>query len=854
MVKYYEYKGTQSSQLNLKTAAKETTGIPNLEYQSNPGFWDEYQSPDGTVRPHWERFFECLQTMGRAEFGRRWQSAQQIIRNNAITYNVYGDSQGAERLWPLDPIPLILPEAEWAGLEQAIAQRAALMNAILNDCYGPQNLIRQGNLPPELVFANPNFLRPCHGIPVAGDIRLHFYAVDLARSSTGQWWVIADRAQVPSGGGYALENRVVLARTLPGFFNQHSIRPLHPFYAARRHGILSLAPGNRRMVLLTPGPYNETYFEHSFLAKTFAVPLVEGPDLTVRDQRVFLKTLEGLEPVDLILRRQDDNYCDPLELKGDSLLGVPGLLGAVRAGNVVIANALGSGLIETPAHKAFLPGLCRKLLGEDLKLPSVATWWCGQPMERNYVLEHLRELIIKPAFPRFGLNPVFGADLDAKGVELLKRKIEARPAQYIAQEMVSLSTSPVWGDEKLEPRHIMLRAFACWDGQRYTVLPGGLARVSQSASSLIVTMQHGGVSKDTWVLGRPEQSQYVSLQVGEDETADTAPVVVTGDLPSRVADNLFWLGRYAERVESMIRTFRTVLPVLAGEADAFHNISLEAVLRLLVGYKYLPQAVLSAPIGEQLHQLESMLTSMIHDPAGISSLGFNLKQMRHAAWPLKERLSSDTWRVLQQIEMEASQPARPYLSKRPASLQLHLDQTVTLLSAFAGLLSDSTTRGHGWRFLEIGRRLERGLQTMELLRHAIGTGPVQTAQMDLLLVIADSSITYRTRYLTVLRVKNVLELLLFDETNPRSIAYQLAALAELCDKLPRRDAPSAWSLEKRLALKPLAAVRLSSAEELLPPGALEQFLTLLSGDLFDLSEAVTGRYLSHVMPSRLVSA
>lgn len=781
--------------------------------------------------------------MGSSEFDRRWQTAQQIIRTNAITYNVYGDARGAERLWPLDPIPLILPEDEWAHLEKAIAQRATLMNAILNDCYGPQNLLKQHRLPPELLFANPNFLRACHGIPVPADMRLSFYAVDLARSQNGQWWVIADRSQVPSGAGYALENRVVSARTLPSFFNQHSIRPLNHFFAARRNGLLSLAPGHRRMVMLTPGPYNETYFEHSFLAKTYAIPLVEGPDLTVRDQRVYLKTLEGLEPVDLILRRQDDNFCDPLELRGDSLLGIPGLLGAVRAGNVVVANALGSGLIETPAHKAFLPGLCRHLLGEDLLLPSVATWWCGQTAERNFVLENLHKLILKPAFPSFGLSPVFGADLDAKGLAELRSKIKSRPANYIAQEMVSLSTSPVWTDDGLSTRHIMVRAFASWDGQQYSVMPGGLTRVSQSPTSLIVTMQQGGVSKDTWVLGRLEQSQYARLEVPEEDSQPS----LSSDLPSRVADNLFWLGRYTERVESMIRTFRTVLPVLAGEEDALHNISLDAVLQVLVGYTYLPKSVLIAPIGEQLHQLETMLTGMIHDPAGISSLGFNLKQMRHAAWPLKERLSADTWRVLQQIEMDASQSALPYLGKRPAALQLHLDQTITSLSAFAGLLSDSTTRGHGWRFLEIGRRLERGLQIIDLLRHGISS---KLDNLDLVLQIADSSITYRSRYLTNLRLKYVLDLLLFDETNPRSVAFQLVSLAELSEKLPSKDANKPWSL----ALKPLSTIRRSSSDELVYPNSLDKLLTLLRGDLFDLSEALTGRYLSHVMPSRLVSA
>ena len=837
--------------MKLKTGTQE---IADRNYTPGVGYRDEFQTQNGDIRPHWQRFSESLRTMGCGEFDRRWQTAQQMIRNNAITYNVYGDPRGTERLWPLDPLPLILPEDEWAVLERAIVQRATLLNTILNDCYGPQQLLRQHQLPPELVFANPNFLRACHGIPVPGDMRLHFYAVDLARSEDGRWWVIADRTQVPSGAGYALENRVVSARTLPVLFHQNSVRPLSQFFAARRNGLLTLAPGNRRMVMLTPGPYNETYFEHSYLAKAFGIPLVEGPDLTVRDQRVFLKTLEGLEPVDLILRRQDDSYCDPLELRGDSLLGVPGLLGAVRAGNVAVANALGSGLIETPAHRAFLPGLCRHLLGEELQLPSVATWWCGQPKELNYVLEHIGELIVKPAFPRFGHHPIFGPELSQSARADLSRKIQDQPAQFIAQEMVSLSTSPVWSEEGMKPRHIMLRAFAAWDGQRYIVMPGGLTRVAQTSASLIVAIQHGGVSKDTWVLGRLGQSSLMRSDPDHDIAASASLPMPGADLPSRVADNLFWLGRYTERVESMIRTFRTVLPVLSGEAAATHSVSLETVLELLVGYTYLPRTVLTAPIGEQLHQLESMLSGMVQDQAGISSLGYNLKLMRHTAWPLKERLSSDTWRVLQEIGLEASQPAHPYLSKRPAALQLHLDQTITSLSAFAGLLSDSTTRGHGWRFLEIGRRLERGLQMMELLRHCMSVSPVNTSSLELVLQIADSSITYRSRYLTSLKSKFVLELLLLDETNPRSVAFQLASLAELCEKLPRKEAENSWSLEKRLALKPLAAVRLCSSDELSYPDSLEKLLTLLRCDLYDLSEALTGRYLSHVMPSRLTSA
>lgn len=815
-------------------------------YQPANGLWDEFLTPGGQVREHWRTFAHAVQEMGRREFDRRWNTAQQIVRNNAVTYNVYGDSRGTERLWPLDPIPLVISEEEWADLEQGIAQRAMLLNAVLNDAYGDQRLLRDHRLPPELLFSNPNFLRPCHGVRVTGDVRLHFYAVDLARSHDGSWWVIADRTQVPSGGGYALENRQVGARTLSNIFTQYSVRPLNQFFAARTNGLLSVAPGNRRMVLLTPGPYNETYFEHSYLAKTLSITLVEGPDLTVRDHRVYLKTLEGLEQVDLIFRRQDDSYCDPLELRGDSLLGIPGLMGAVRAGNVTIANSLGSGVVETPAHRAFLDGLCRHYFGEQLRIPSVATWWCGQPKERQYVLENLKKLIVKPAFPRFGQHPIFGANLDSDEREALARKILARPEQYVAQELIAMSTTPVWTEHGLAPRHVMLRAYACWDGHKYSIMPGGLTRFANSSDSMVVTMQHGGGSKDTWILGHGLQEQH--------EMEESAPAIVLhsgGDLPSRAADNLYWLGRYTERVESMIRIFRAVLPALAGEADVMTGVSLEAVLALLAGYGYLPATVLDAPIGEQLHQLESMLTGMVHDPTGITVLGRNLKQVRRSAWPLKARLSGDTWRVLQQIEFDSSQPVNPYLGKRPAAMLLQMDQSITLLSAFAGLLSESTTRGHGWRFLEIGKRIERALQSMELLRHGVAQSTSTNNMLELVLHIADSTITYRSRYFTVMRPAYVLDLLLSDETNPRSVGFQLASLAELADRLPCHEPENKLSLEKRMALKALTAVRLANTEDLIRPSALTAFLDLLRTDLHDFSEALTGRYLTHVMPSRL---
>ena len=497
----------KSEHMNPTSAPSGIHGMVR-QYVPHKGHWDEALLPSGFPRRPWRKLSVALGRMGFRQLSSHWRTGQQLIQANGVTYNVYGDPQGKERPWLMDPIPLLIDGGEWAHIERSIIQRATLLNQMLADLYGPQKLIHSGKIPAAMLFANPNFLRPCYGMKPPAGVYIHSYAADLARAPDGSWWVISDRTQAPSGVGYALENRLVSARTLPSVFNLCQVRQLNRFFEVQREALLNLAPyagkaprRNPRVVLLTPGPHNETYFEHSFLARQWGFPLVEGADLIARDNQVFLKTLAGLEPVDLILRRVDDGFCDPLELRGESLLGVPGLLQAVRAGNIVIANALGSGLLETPAHMAFLPGLCKELLGEELQMPSVATWWCGQEAPLRYVLDHLSEVVIKPAFPRHGKKVEFPAMLDKAGRADLARRIQANPGQFVAQEQVALSTAPVRTEYGIAPRHVVLRVFATWDGESYSVLPGGLTRVSTADKSLVVSMQQGGGSKDTWVIG-----------------------------------------------------------------------------------------------------------------------------------------------------------------------------------------------------------------------------------------------------------------------------------------------------------------------------------------------------------------
>jgi uncharacterized circularly permuted ATP-grasp superfamily protein/uncharacterized alpha-E superfamily protein len=839
--------------MNKDTAAAEVFLDPAWRYAASPGSYDEALGPEGHARHHWAALAGSLASMGKTGLVRRWQEGGRIIRDNGITYNVYSDPQSTARPWPLDPIPLVIDPNEWKTIEASIIQRAKLFNSLLADLYGPQRLLRESLLPAELVFPNPAFLRPCWGIEPPGAVFLHVYSADIARSPDGRWWVLADRTQAPSGAGYALENRLVTTRVLPDVFSESHIRRLANFFQTYRNALQRLVPANRenpRIVLLTPGPYNETYFEHAFLARYLGYTLVEGGDLMVRNNRVFLKTLGGLLPVDVILRRQDDHFCDPLELRGDSMLGVSGLVQAIRSGTVAIANTLGSGLAESPAYAAFLPGLCRHLLGEELKIPTVATWWCGQQEPLAYVTGHLESLVLKPTFPGTRTEPIFGAGLSSRAREELLNTIRADPGRYVAQEQVALSTVPVWEEDRLQARHLVVRVFAVTTGDSYAVMPGGLTRISSSLENFVVSIQKGGGSKDTWVPGDGPAPPFTLLRPA------THPLEVsraTFDLPSRVADNLFWLGRYTERLEAAVRITRAILSRFFQEGDTARAAGLNAGIEILTALGYLSGSVKPS-------HLEREVLAMIHDPAAPNGMVWHTHQARRLAWLLRDRISLDAWLILNQLEREFSTQARPEALQIGAA-QDRLNRVMMILSAFGGLAMESMTRGDGWRFLDIGRRLERALQVAELLRNTVTSrAEVDVGILEAVLEIADSSITYRSRYLTSLQTELVLDLLLVDEANPRSIAFQLARLRENIDQLPNSQNAIRRPPEARLSLGLLTAVQLVDIRELTRPGSaansaeLDNLLARLTSDLNKLSDTLTRAYMSHAAQSRQMGA
>ena len=564
--------------------------MPDLldHYPLTPGTYHEMLDASGAVRPHWQRLYEHLQRSTPSQLFQRQALLARQIQENGVTYNVYADPKGADRPWELDMLPHVIPLEEWRPLAAGIAQRARLLNAVLADLYGPQELIAEGLLPAELVFGHNNFLWPCQGVKPPEGTFLHVYAVDLARTPDGRWWVTADRTQAPSGAGYALENRLIVSRAFPELYRDMQVQHLSNFFRSLQETLARQAPTSHEaplVVLLTPGRFNESYFEHLYLAGQLGYPLVEGSDLTVRDDTVYLKTLSGLRRVHAIMRRLDDDFCDPLELRTDSALGVPGLLQAVRQGRVLVANALGSGVLESPGLLGFLPKINEHLFGEELLLPSIATWWCGEPPVLAQALEKMPELLIKPAFPSQSFAPVFGRDLSDEERQALAARMQARPYAYVAQELAQLSHAPVWHgeDSQLQPRAIGMRVYAVATADGYRVLPGGLTRVAADADADVVSMQRGGASKDTWILGeRPLGSEPWKHRhsLGVHDLVRRDPY-----LPSRVVENLFWFGRYCERCDNSARLLRIML---TRYVDGDDPVALQAAVELAERLDLLP--------------------------------------------------------------------------------------------------------------------------------------------------------------------------------------------------------------------------------------------------------------------------
>ncbi|MGJ8641581.1 MAG: circularly permuted type 2 ATP-grasp protein [Opitutaceae bacterium] len=835
---------------------------PNT-YAPADSTYDEFLDANGQPRPHWETLNKALSEFSFDSFKRRELQLDRAIQDNGITYNVYNHSNTNGKAWPIDMMPFLLPESDFKTIESALSQRARLLNVTLDDFYGRQTILQQQRVDPFLIYANPAFQRPCHGLLPTRENHINIYAADITRSADGKWWVLSDRVEAASGLGYALENRLLLSRIFPKILRQTGAHRQNPFIQSFCKHIDSLAKQNQHnpnIALLTPGPSSETYHEHSFLARNLGYTLAEGPDLSVRNNRLIMKTIGGTQPVDVILRRIDSDWADPLEMRNDSMLGVPGLVNCVRQGNLTIANALGSSFVETPAMLALLPWLCHRFIGEQLELPSVATWWCGQASEREYVLKNLENLAIKPSFRTFSAQTQFGPNLSSKELDTLRKQIIARPQNFCGQEILKSATTPVYHNGSFEARPFQMRVFLVPDGDGgWRMMPSGFARCSSDVDNVNVSMRTGGGSKDVWVVPDTKiQAPVPSIQESRSEKQTPAQIQRRAlDLPSRIADNLFWLGRYIERAEIQTRLLRTIISLLLEEQTAEIQSACLPLIEQLIDAQASAEDFLD-PETNLLDtvKVEACIAHYLNDSKNNESLVNNLSSIERTGYSLKERLSIDAWKRIFHIKQLSSKAAELKVSIYDQESTDFLEWALESLTSITGTVTENMTRSQSWRFLQIGRRIERGIATAQLLSDTFkNTDNYSDILFQGVLELYDCSITYRRRYLNTLNAIPVLDLMVFDVTNPRSLAFQAEQLRDLVKQLPHASAETRHPVDLT-ATQLFSQIGITNSEELLQGRedplipSTDVFFEAIIKQLSKLSVIIETSYFAHTQTSQ----
>ncbi len=885
------------SQTQSQSAGLFLAGTEPAFAAPKPAQGPQAETANAPLAKTWTTFFNFLGSDGFHDLNRRTANLQRQVRDNGVTYNVYADADGPQRPWSLDLFPLIISPQDWQQIDTGIRQRARLLNHVMADVYGPQSLLSQGLLPSALVQGHPGYLRAMQGVQPAGGTYLHIAAFDLARGPDGRWWVVSQRTQAPSGLGYLLENRLTISLLFPQAFREMKVQRLAASYKALVDGMKAASPSNNpRIVLLTPGPYNETYFEHAYLARYLGLTLVEGSDLMVRGEKLYLKTLQGLEPVHGLLKRLDDEFLDPLELRSDSTLGVPGLLQVIRAGNVVVANAPGSAFLESSALLGFLPALSRHLLGETLSIPSLPTWWCGEQAVMQEVLPQLKDCVIKPTYPGSRLESVIGQSLSRRSLDEWAGRIVRQGEDYTVQAYLPLSQTPTWQGERIAPRSAMLRVFAVADGKGgWQVLPGGLARLAGKNQN-IASMQHGGSSADVWVLddsgndvtmaGVPARTLHESLapataapaprEAGENAgegLAEPATSLASEQawasafsrhkppVTSRAAENLFWLGRYTERAENSMRLAQLTLHSLGGEDQ-----SSQPLLQWLTDMAVNNALVLDTvpPATHARRVFERSLIAGLGHASQPASVGFNLRALKSAASAVRERLSQEQWHVIVRAEADffsrcealnkASQHGAHGLEYSSVEALRTLELASGFMAAMTGAQTDRMMRDDGWRLLSTGRHIERLSTLSAALIEGFRTEAVfDEGGFGAMIELFDSTITFHAQYQQRRDIPALLDLLVLDRDNPRSLGWvlqtlkgRLAKLAlstpggfgevpDLTSKLPD---PASWVLSD-LVDAPSAKPENTRYDRLI------ELLDQCNEAAFELSDNISRQYFSH---------
>jgi uncharacterized circularly permuted ATP-grasp superfamily protein/uncharacterized alpha-E superfamily protein len=816
-----------------------------------PLVWDEMVDPVHGVRDTWRDVGSVLSLLGPTGLADQRRKVATLIAQDGVTYRPYGAQH--EQPWALDPVPMLLDETEWSRLEPALVQRSELLDLILTDLYGARRLLADGLIPAEIVLGHQGFVRAVDQIRLPGPRQLFMSAADLVRGPDGGWKVLADRTQAPSGTGYAMANRRVVSRALPGLYRDSRIHRIGPFFQAMRLALQALAPDRSevpRIVLLTSGAESETAFDQAFLSSLLGFPLVEGTDLEVRDGQVWQRSIGRFEPVDVILRRVDAWFCDPLELRPNSQLGVPGLVEASRLGNVSVVNGLGTGVLENPALYPFLPRVSEVLLGQPLALPSVQTWWCGDDLSRRYVLANLESLVIKPVARRIVRTSRFGWELSVAQRDELARRITADPTGWVGQEAVHPSTAPGAGPGGLVARPVSLRSFAVAQGGSYRVLPGGLSRAASSPSSFVVSTQDGALAKDVWVLSSSPVTADESSP-GELVSGQVIPAI-----SPRVAESLFWLGRYAERAEDVSR-------LVAATDNRWHDVHPEVDPAVPQCVDVLLRGLLNVTGQWQAHPVGDLdphpqLHAVIGDYHRTGTLAHDVRRVRELANASRDQLSTDTWAVfadLDEVLAPFADSTVGHGSQGPGGRDVAaaMSSLREALMAFAGLASESMVRDSGWHFMDAGRRIERALQIARLLQACLVTRhspAVDALVAESALIAAESIITHRRRYPAQSGADTVLELLLIDRDNPRSVAFQLdrltADLRWISSTSASDDELDQLLLRVSAQLLAIDCVTLAEVDDTGGRRALDTVLGSLVADLHQFALALEEKHFAHL--------
>ena len=781
-------------------------------YRPPPGVSDELLDPSGRIRPVWRPFVEHLARLTPDDLHHRFARGDQYLRDAGVFFRQYSPAGPSERAWPLAHVPVIIEEAEAGRVARGLVQRAELLEALMADLYGPNRLVAEGHLPARLIAGSREWLRPMVGVAPRGGRYLHFIAFEIGRGPDGSWWVLGDRTQAPSGAGFALENRVATSRIYADLYSEEHVHRLAGFFRTFRDALQELSEDrDARVAILTPGRLNDTYFEHAYIARYLGFTLLEGEDLTVEDGRVMVRTVAGLRPVSVLWRRLDAAFADPLELDATSRLGTPGLVGALRQGSVTLVNALGSGVLETRALLAFMPRIARALLGEPLILPNIATWWCGQAAERAHVRAHRDRMLIGPALStRLPFEPddvtVLGDRFRPGTAGSFDAWLQADGANLVGQESVMLSTTPAFVDGRLLPRPMSLRVFLARTPRGWQIMQGGFARIGSSPEPTAIGMQHGGTAADVWVVS-PRHVETVSML-----PAATGPYarVRPGVLPSRAGDNLYWLGRYVERAEGTMRLVRAYHVRLSETAD--------------------PDAPLAAYFADYLDFLgidpetpvPPVLVAML-DSAIVS------------AGNVRDRFSVDGWSALNDLAKTTRRLAERVTAGDDAARAMSV--LLRKISGFSGLVHENMYRFTGWRFLSIGRSLERAIAMSSALA-ALADPEAPDGALDLAVEIGDSVMSHRRRYAVTTTRETVVDLLALDTLNPRSVLYHLTEIREHVRFLPKAEINGQLSHLSRALLQAHTGLAVETPETV--DGTTLRALIL---EIEALSDLVSSTYL-----------